>query len=120
MLGDLSGKDPRIPSRLAERTDHWSYPLKPTPDLLRVESLASRRGDPGVPNDLARLPGVRFVASTETEEGGRLDEAKIKMLTGGDKITARFLHKEWFDFWPTHKLWVQGNYKPVIRGTDNA
>ena len=88
--------------------------------VLRVESLASRRGDPGVPNDLARLPGVRFVASTETEEGGRLDEAKIKMLTGGDKITARFLHKEWFDFWPTHKLWVQGNYKPVIRGTDNA
>ena len=88
--------------------------------VFRVESLASRRGDPGVPNDLARLPGVRFVASTETEEGGRLDEAKIKMLTGGDKITARFLHKEFFDFWPTHKLWVQGNYKPVIRGTDNA
>jgi putative DNA primase/helicase len=88
--------------------------------VLRVESLAARRGDPGVPNDLARLPGVRFVASTETEEGGRLDEAKIKMLTGGDKITARFLHKEFFDFWPTHKLWVQGNYKPVIRGTDNA
>jgi putative DNA primase/helicase len=42
------------------------------------------------------------------------------MVTGGDKITARFLHKEFFDFWPTHKLWVQGNYKPVIRGTDNA
>lgn len=88
--------------------------------VFRVESFSSKRGDPGVPNDLARLPGVRFVASTETEEGGRLDEAKIKMLTGGDKITARFLHKEFFDFWPTHKLWVQGNYKPVIRGTDNA
>jgi P4 family phage/plasmid primase-like protien len=88
--------------------------------VFRVESFASRRGDPGVPNDLARLPGVRLVVSTETEEGGRLDEAKIKMLTGGDKITARFLHKEFFDFWPTHKLWVQGNYKPVIRGSDNA
>jgi hypothetical protein len=52
---------------------------------------------------------------THTEEGGRLDEAKIKMVTGGDKITARFLHKECFDFWPTHKLRVQGNYKPGNR-----
>lgn len=74
----------------------------------------------GVPNDVARLKGARFVAASETEEGRRLDEARIKDLTGQDTVSARYMRGEWFDFKPTHKLWLSTNHKPEIRGTDNA
>jgi P4 family phage/plasmid primase-like protien len=71
-------------------------------------------------NDMARLPGARFVIAAEVEEGGRLAEGKVKDLTGNDAITARFLHQEFFEFDPTHKLWMYGNHKPEIRGTDDG
>ena len=74
----------------------------------------------GVPNDIARLPGARFVVSNEVEEGRRLAEAQVKDLTGGDTLTARFMRGEFFEFSPTHKLWVYGNHKPVVRGTDEG
>ena len=74
----------------------------------------------GIPNDLARLAGARVVTVSETEEGQRLRESLIKDLTGGDTITARFLNREFFDFTPRFKLWVRGNHKPVIRGTDDG
>jgi P4 family phage/plasmid primase-like protien len=80
--------------------------------------LAKRVG--GVPNDVARLKGARFVAASETEEGRRLAESLVKDLTGQDTISARFMRAEWFDFKPTHKLWLSTNHKPEIRGTDNA
>src|SRR5260370_677034 len=44
----------------------------------------------------------------------------IKDLTGGDKMSARFLHQEFFDFKPTFKLWMYGNHKPDIRGVDEG
>lgn len=71
-------------------------------------------------NDLARLPGARFVVAAEVEEGRRLNESLVKDLTGGDRIVARFLYSELFEFLPTHKLWMYGNHKPVIRGTDEG
>lgn len=74
----------------------------------------------GVPNDVARLKGQRFVAASETEEGKRLAETLIKDLTGQDTVSARFMRAEWFDFKPTHKIWLSTNHKPEIRGTDNA
>ena len=74
----------------------------------------------GVPNDVARLPGARFVVSNEVEEGRRLAEAQVKDLTGGDTLTARFMRGEFFEFKPTHKLWIYGNHKPVVRGTDEG
>jgi putative DNA primase/helicase len=80
--------------------------------------LAKRVG--GVPNDVARLKGARFVAASETEEGRRLAESLVKDLTGQDTISARYMRAEWFDFKPTHKLWLSTNHKPEIRGTDNA
>lgn len=73
-----------------------------------------------IPNDLARLAGVRLVTANETSEGQRLDEAKIKDLTGGDTISARFLHHEWFDYKPQFKVWMRGNHKPAINGTDDG
>ena len=73
-----------------------------------------------IPNDLARLAGVRLVTANETSEGQRIDEAKIKDLTGGDTISARFLHREWFDYKPQFKVWMRGNHKPAINGTDDG
>jgi putative DNA primase/helicase len=84
-----------------------------------TEMLLARRYE-GVPNDVARLKGARFVSASETEEGRRLAESRIKDLTGQDTITARFMKAEWFDFAPTHKLWLSTNHKPEIRGTDAA
>jgi putative DNA primase/helicase len=83
------------------------------------EMLLSKR-EAGIPNDLARLPGTRFVSATETGEGRRLDEPKVKAISGGDTISARFMRGEWFDFKPTFKLWLGTNHRPVIRGTDHA
>jgi putative DNA primase/helicase len=71
-----------------------------------------------IPNDLARLASRRFVTAIETGEGVRLNEERMKILTGGDPITARLLYKEFFTFNPTHKIWLAFNHKPII--TDNT
>jgi putative DNA primase/helicase len=83
------------------------------------ELLMARRSET-IPNDIARLKGARLVTSIETKEGRRLDDALVKQLTGGDRITARFLHAEFFEFDATHKLWLATNHKPVISGTDEG
>lgn len=74
----------------------------------------------GIRNDIARLAGARLVRAGELSEGKRLNESIIKTLTGTDTIAARFLYTEAFEFRPTFKLWLAGNHKPVIRGTDFA
>lgn len=71
-------------------------------------------------NDIARLAGARFVKASEAEQEGRFDEATLKEITGGDRITARFLFKEYFEFKPQFKLWLATNHKPAIRGNDHA
>jgi putative DNA primase/helicase len=73
-----------------------------------------------IPNDVARLHGVRFAVASESAEGRRLDEALVKQLTGGDQVAARFMRAEWFTFRPTFKLWLSTNHRPEIRGTDRA
>lgn len=84
------------------------------------EAFLSRR-DAGSPrNDIARLASARFVASIEVDEGKKLAEGLIKMLTGGDTVTARFLHKESFEFRPAFKLWLAANHAPRIRDDDEA
>lgn len=85
----------------------------------RTETITARR-DTGIPNDIARLAGARFVAINETADGQRLHEPLIKDMTGGDSMTARFLHREYFDFRPIFKLWLRGNHKPTIHGTDEG
>ena len=84
-----------------------------------TETLLVKRSG-GVPNDVARLKGARFVTASETEEGRRLAESLVKDLTGQDTISARFMWAEWFDFKPTHALHLSTNHKPEIRGTDPA
>ena len=84
-----------------------------------VLTTGRRRAGSATP-DLARLPGVRLVVAAEVDEGGYLAESLVKDLTGRDKMTARGLHQAPFDFDPTHKIWLYGNHKPIIRGTDDG
>jgi putative DNA primase/helicase len=88
-------------------------------ERTRTETLLVKR-EGSIPNDIAKLKGARFVYCSEAEEGKRLAESLIKDLSGGDKISARFMHGEWFTFQPSFKLWLATNHKPVIKGTDNA
>lgn len=87
---------------------------------MRVDALMLHPGgSSGGPNpEVARLAGARLATATEPGEGVHLNEGLLKELTGGDTITARHLHREPFEFRPQFKLWVAGNHKPVIRGTD--
>ena len=72
------------------------------------------------PTDLAGLRGARLVTATETEEGRRWAEARIKALTGGDQIAARFMRQDYFEFVPQFKLVIAGNHKPGLRSVDEA
>ncbi len=70
------------------------------------------------PTDLAGLRGARFVPAIETEDGRWWAEAKIKSLTGGDRIPARFMRQDFFEYVPQFKLIVAGNHKPGLRNVD--
>jgi putative DNA primase/helicase len=87
---------------------------------LPASSLLERRTGDGPSNDLAQSPGTRFVSAAETGAGGRFNEERVKALTGGDTMSARFLYGEFFTFTPTLKLWLSTNHLPVISGTDEA
>jgi putative DNA primase/helicase len=90
------------------------YALAASPDLIMLKKYG------GIPNDIARLRGKRAAMMNETSQGARFDEAKLKDLTGGDTLSARFLHQEFFDFQPTHRIVIRGNHKPAINGTDEG
>ena len=84
-----------------------------------ASTIMSQRNK-GIPNDIARLKGARFVSASETSESAEIDEAFIKIASGGDTVTARFLNAEFFDFRPAFKIWISTNHRPSIRGTDPA
>lgn len=86
---------------------------------MQAKSLMVKKND-NVNTDIARLSKARFVTSSEPNEGFRFDEGLIKQLTGGDKVTARFLYAEEFEYTPKFKIWVSTNHKPIIRGTDDG
>ena len=71
-------------------------------------------------NDIARLKGMRLVTTSEIEQGRQISESLIKMVTGEDALTARFLYGEYFSFKPTFKIFMATNHKPKIRGADNG
>jgi putative DNA primase/helicase len=72
------------------------------------------------PTDLAMLCGARLVTAAETEEGRAWAETKIKQLTGGDPVSARFMRQDFFTYRPTFKLMVIGNHEPALRNVDDA
>ncbi|MEU6647710.1 phage/plasmid primase, P4 family, partial [Saccharomonospora sp. NPDC046836] len=65
--------------------------------------------------ELARLQGLRLVVASEVNQESRFDEARLKELTGGDDITARYMHQGFFTFKPTHHLWLMGNHQPRVK-----
>lgn len=71
-------------------------------------------------NDLASLYGSRLVTASETTESNKLNESRVKAITGGDTISCRFLFREYFDYTPTYKVWLAMNHLPIISGTDNG
>lgn len=91
------------------------YATQTQPETL----MASQRGG-GASSDLARLIGKRLVISNEVREGAQFEENLIKQLVGGDRVTARFLYQEHFEFTPKFKLIIAGNHQPVIKGDDDG
>jgi putative DNA primase/helicase len=94
--------------------------LGPYCKQTKPDTLMQKKFGEGIPNDVAMLRGARMVTAIETNEGRRFDEAKIKEMTGGDPVTARFFRKEFFEFTPEFKLYLATNHKPQIVGDDNG
>jgi putative DNA primase/helicase len=90
------------------------YARQAAPDLLM------RRHQEPHPTGLADLHGARLVLATETTQGRHLDEALVKRLTGGDRMKARRMHGDFFEFAPSHKLVVSTNHRPAVEGTDHG
>lgn len=72
------------------------------------------------PTDLAGLRGARMVCASETEEGRAWAESRVKQITGGDTISARFMRRDFFEYKPQFKLTIIGNHKPILKNVDDA
>ena len=72
------------------------------------------------PTDLAMLRGARLVYASETEEGRNWADSRIKQMTGGDRIRARFMRQDFFEYLPQFKLLLIGNHQPNLRNIDDA
>ena len=87
--------------------------------IATMETFTASQSDRH-PTDLAMLRGARLVTAQETEEGRRWAESRIKSMTGGDPITARFMRQDFFTYTPSFKLLIAGNHRPALRGVDEA
>jgi len=90
------------------------YAIKAPSDLLLMKQHDTH------PTERADLYGKRFVACVEAEDGRRLAESLVKELTGGDRVRARRMREDFWEFSATHKIWLAANHKPVVRGTDHG
>lgn len=81
------------------------------------ETFLHKEQGSGIPNDIAAMVGARFVTASEAPQGRRLAETTIKSLTGGDMVSARFLHREFFAYQPQFKIWLAANHKPAANET---
>lgn len=90
------------------------YGMQAAPDLLLAKHGESH------PAEIADLHGARFALVQEVEQGRRWNESTLKQLTGGDRIKARRMRENFWEFPPTHKLWICANHKPKVRGTDEG
>jgi putative DNA primase/helicase len=95
---------------VAERllgTGDTGYAMSAPSDLLL------KTAHQGHPTEIARLAGARLVLTSELEEGERFAQARVKKLTGGDTLTGRFMGQDFFDFRPTHTIWLLANHQPA-------
>lgn len=112
----LNGKGRNGKSVFLDVVSHifGDYRTNIQPDSLMVKNSQ------GANSDIARLKGARFVTTVESNDGMRFNEGLVKQLTGGDTVTARFLHANEFEFTPKFKVWMATNHRPIIRGTDKG
>ncbi|MDA8084075.1 MAG: phage/plasmid primase, P4 family [Nitrospiraceae bacterium] len=91
-------------------------------DSVSPQSIMRKDNNSGnqANSEIAKLQGARLVSTVEPEENKILDESLIKLLTGGDRISARFLFQNEFSFIPVFKMLIATNHMPRIRGTDHA
>jgi putative DNA primase/helicase len=94
------------------------YVLGPDYAARAPESLLISRSQDVHPTQFKVLYQKRMAVCSETGDGNRLDEARVKMLTGDDVICCRGMHQDFWEFKPTHTFLLQTNYKPQINGTD--
>ena len=87
--------------------------------VAAMDTFTASTGDKH-PTDMAMLRGARLVTASETEEDRAWAEARIKQLTGGDPVTARFMRQDFFTFVPSFKLTIVGNHQPMLRNVDDA
>jgi putative DNA primase/helicase len=71
-------------------------------------------------NDLARLRGSRFISASEPDKTKKLDTELLKSFTGGESVTSRYLHKEFFEYNPTGKLFISANHYPSVNANDHG
>ncbi len=86
--------------------------------LIPTELLVAKRDSH--PTEKTTLFGTRLAVAVETEENRALNVAFVKQATGGDRISARRMHEDFWEFEPTHKLQLSTNHRPVIRETKDA
>lgn len=82
--------------------------------------LRQRNTGSGPRNDIAAMRGKRLVFSQEVDEGRRMAESTVKSIVAGDKVSARFLHKEFFEFNPVCGIWLVANHRPEVNDEDDA
>jgi putative DNA primase/helicase len=110
-----SGQNGKTTLLNAKRDVMGGYAQEADPALL-----IAKRNIGGATEDVARLRGTRFATTIETNEGVKLDEARVKQLTGGDMIVARHLYAHFEEFYPTHKLFIVTNHLPQIQTQSKA
>jgi putative DNA primase/helicase len=84
------------------------------------DSFVVKKGDEGMPNDIAGWCGMRMIVAAEGEHSKRLAEAKLKLCIGRDPVVGEFKYQEEFTYIPTYKVWLVTNPKPRIVGTTEA
>lgn len=112
LFGDGQNGKSKLLSAVAYALGDYSHAFDP--------KLVTQQKYDGHPTNIASLFGVRFAYSSEIDQGATLDEGRVKAITGGDKMTARFMRKDEFSWSPTHKLWIASNHLPVIKGQDKG
>lgn len=103
--------------------DAWGYVSGDYGETVPIETFLDQgrgRNAGAATPDLALLPGVHFLRTSEPEKGAKLAESLIKLVTGGEPIQARHLNRDYFKFRPSFKLTMSGNYRPSINGTDEG
>lgn len=103
--------------------DCWAHVMGDYSQTIPIESFLDqgrmRRGGEASP-DIASLPGIRCLRTSEPEKGAQLAESMVKLVTGGEPLRARHLNRDFFEFRPAFKLTMQGNYRPKVVGTDEG